>query len=92
MMNAASIEQAAQQADDRRVAALLTQDYDALAALLSDKLVYHRASGKVDSKESYLAQFRERKVRFVGCQRLDASIAVVGDTAICRGIARNDLW
>lgn len=80
-----------QQADDRRVAALVAKDYDAFAAMLSDKLVYHHASGKVDSKESYLVQFREGRVTFLESRRENVVIDVVGETAICRGVARNEL-
>jgi ketosteroid isomerase-like protein len=80
-----------QEADDRRVAALLAKDYNAFAALLSDRLVYHHASGKVDSKISYLNQFLEGRVTFLATNREQVSIDIVGETAICRGIARNDL-
>jgi ketosteroid isomerase-like protein len=78
-------------ADDRRVAALVARDYDAFAAMLSDKLVYHHASGKVDGKESYLVQFREGRVAFIASHREGVEIDIVGQTAVCRGIARNEL-
>jgi len=80
-----------QEADDRRVAALVAKDYNAFAALLSDKLVYHHASGKVDSKDSYLSQFLDGRVTFLATNREQVSIDIVGETAICRGIAQNDL-
>jgi ketosteroid isomerase-like protein len=80
-----------QEADDRRVAALLAKDYNAVAALLSDKLVYHHASGKVDDKDSYLTQFLDGRVAFLAAHRDQVTIDIVGETAICHGIARNDL-
>jgi ketosteroid isomerase-like protein len=80
-----------QEADDLRVAALVAKDYDSFAALLADKLVYHHASGKVDSKNSYLAQFLDGRVTFLASHREHVSIDIVGQTAICRGIARNEL-
>jgi ketosteroid isomerase-like protein len=78
-------------ADERRVAALVAKDYDAFAATLSDKLVYHHASGKVDTKESYLPQFREGRVTFLESRRENVVIDIVGETAICSGVARNEL-
>jgi ketosteroid isomerase-like protein len=80
-----------EEADERRVAALVAKDYDAFAAMLSDKLVYHHASGKVDGKESYLVQFREGRVSFIASRREGVQTDIVGDTAVCRGVARNEL-
>jgi ketosteroid isomerase-like protein len=91
VMNADRKKQEVQDADDRRVSALLAKDYGAFARLLSDALVYHHASGKVDTKESYLAQFLDGKVTFIAAERKDVSIDVIGDTAVCRGIAHNEL-
>ena len=77
-MNADRKKQEVQDADDRRVRALLAKDYGAFAALLSDALVYHHASGKVDTKASYLAQFLDGKVAFVGIERKDVNIDMIG--------------
>src|SRR5215218_5137636 len=90
-MTEEEMKDAVQAADARRVAALVARDYDAFAALLSYKLVYHHASGKVDGKDSYLVQFRERRVVFISSQREQVSIDAVGGAVICRGIARNEL-
>src|SRR5579875_2174432 len=80
-----------QAADDRRVKALLDRDYGALAELISDSLVYHHASGRVDGKESYLAQFASGTLWFVAINRRDTAIDIVGGTAICRGVAENEV-
>jgi hypothetical protein len=84
-------EAAVRLADDNRVQSLLDANYEKFAQLLSDKLVYHHASGKVDDKDSYLSQFLSGKVRFVSINRRDLRIDIVGSTAICRGIAENEL-
>src|SRR5579862_1769400 len=80
-----------QEADDRRVKSLLERDYHTLAQLLSECLVYHHSSGKVDTKDSYLSQFLSGKVWFMSSERLESSIDVIGDTAICRGIGKNEV-
>lgn len=80
-----------QDADDRRVAALVARDYDAFAAILSDSLVYQHGSGKVDTKASYLVQFREGRVAFLASRFEDVRTHVVGGAVIRQGVAHNDL-
>jgi acyl-coenzyme A thioesterase PaaI-like protein len=81
----------AQEADERRVAALLGRDYVAFAALLSDTLVYQHASGKIDSKASYLPQFHEGRVTFTASRLENVKTHVVGGAVIRQGVARNEL-
>lgn len=83
--------QAVQEADDRRVAALVAKDYDTFADLLSDTLVYQHASGKIDSKASYLPQFREGRVAFLASRLEQVETHVVGGAVVREGIAHNDL-
>jgi hypothetical protein len=69
-------------ADDLRIKAFLDKDYVALASIFSDKLVYHHASGKVDSKESYLEPFRSGKIWFAANEREETSTTVADDSEI----------
>jgi ketosteroid isomerase-like protein len=90
-MNTNAIVAEVRATDDRRVKSLLDKDYAALAQLLSDKLVYHHASGKVDNKDSYLSEFLSGKVCFVSSNRRNVIIDVIGDTVVCSGIAENEV-
>ena len=78
------------EAVDRRVSALLAKDSESFAALLADPLAYHYASGKVDSKNTYLSQFLDGRVTALASCRERVRIDIARRTAICRGIAGND--
>ncbi|WP_245216026.1 nuclear transport factor 2 family protein [Pararoseomonas baculiformis] len=49
----------------RRYAAMRDGDTEALAALLSDRLVYAHSNATTDSKESYLATLRDGSLRYL---------------------------
>jgi ketosteroid isomerase-like protein len=49
-----------QQLEDKRYAAMLAKDVDALDRLLHDDLVYMHSSGVADTKASYIAGVRDR--------------------------------
>jgi len=51
--------------EQRRLAAMLAHDVDALDALLSDGLVYVHSSGLRDGKASYLGHLREGRLGYV---------------------------
>lgn len=80
-----------QEADERRIAALLARDYAAFADMLSETLVYQHASGKVDSKASYLPQFHEGPVTFLASRLEQVATHVVGGAVIRQGVAHNEL-
>ena len=90
-MTEAEMKRGAEEADQRRIAALVAKDYDAFAALLAETLVYQHASGKRDSKASYLPQFREGRVAFVASRLEQVETHVVGGAVVREGIAHNDL-
>ena len=80
----------AEDADARRIAALLAKDYAAFADGLAETLVYQHASGKIDSKASYLPQFHEGRVVFLASRLEDVRTHVVGGAVVRQGIARNE--
>jgi hypothetical protein len=51
--------------EQRRLAAMLSHDVDALDALLSESLVYVHSSGLRDDKASYLSHLREGRLGYV---------------------------
>ena len=69
----------------RRFELLAKGDYDALAALLADDLVYTHSDTRVDDKRSYLAPLRAGTTRYVECVPSEVTVRVFGDTAILTG-------
>lgn len=60
-------------------------DGKALAALCADELSYSHSSGKVETKQEFLAGATDfSKVKFVSIEYRDPKIAVVGPAAIVR--------
>ena len=63
----------------------LTADGKALAALCADDLSYSHSSGKVETKQEFLAGATDfSKVKFVSIEYRDPKIKVVGPAAIVR--------
>lgn len=77
--------------EDRRWAAQIEDDADALAELLSDELSYTHSTASVDDKTSYIASITEKKVDYRAAERLDTSVAIVGQTAVVTGRAVVDV-
>jgi hypothetical protein len=68
-----------------RAKALLTRDKPAIAKLLADGFTYTHGSGKVDTRDSYLASFDSDAVTFVAADHSDLSVRQFGDLAILAG-------
>src|SRR5262245_5911697 len=68
--------------EDRRYAAMLAGDVEALDTLLDDDLVYTHSSGTADTKQSYLAGVRDKIWEYLTVRREDERITVRGDTAL----------
>lgn len=77
--------------EDRRWAAQIDDDGQALAELLSDELSYTHSTSSVDDKTSYIASITEKKVNYRAAERLDTKVAVVGETAVVTGRAVVDV-
>jgi ketosteroid isomerase-like protein len=73
--------------EDRRYAAMTTNDLDALAAMFHDDLVYTHSSSVVDTKPSYLEALRSGKTRYKSAKRFEEKVRFVGDTALVTGRA-----
>ena len=73
--------------EDRRYAAMTTNDLDALAAMFHDDLVYTHSSAVVDDKASYLEALRSGKTRYKSAKRFEERVRFAGDTALVTGRA-----
>lgn len=72
----------------RRLEHLVAGNYDGLADLLADDLVYTHSNGRVDTKESYLAPLRAGTTRYVEYAPSELTVRVHGTTAILFGRAQ----
>ena len=68
-----------------RTTALEHSDFDTLDKLLADDLTYVHASGKVDTKASYLGALRTGDLRYLSWEPKDLQVRVLGDSAVLTG-------
>ena len=73
--------------EDRRCAAMIARDADALAQMLHDELVYTHSSAVVDDKARYIDAIRSGRTRYHSIKRADERVRVYGDTALVDGAA-----
>ena len=84
---AASTTPDVQQLETRRFEAMVRGDAAALDVLLADDLVYTHASGKVDSKASFLDDVKAGQLHYKVIRPEDTKLSVYGDTAVATGLA-----
>ncbi len=70
--------------EQRRISALIRQDFDALASILTDDLVHVHANGLIENKQSYLSSIRN-KFRFLSVERPDLQYRSLGYTIVSVG-------
>jgi ketosteroid isomerase-like protein len=73
--------------EDRRWAAMIANDLDALGELLHPQLSYTHSNALMDSKESYIASLANGVVRYMSVDREDTAVTEIGDTAVITGTA-----
>jgi hypothetical protein len=81
----ASAEQAVRQAEDRRIKALIDDDFATLEAILADDLTYTHSSALVDTKASYLETLRTGKTKYESFDRTPSTVRLYGETALVTG-------
>lgn len=69
----------------RRYAAMTGNDFEALAALLHDDLVYTHSSGVVDSKASYIDALRSGRTRYLEVVQGAQQVRMIGEVALVIG-------
>jgi uncharacterized protein (TIGR02246 family) len=73
-------------AEQTRVAALDAQDVPALEKIMGDDVTYTHASGKVDTKTSYLEAIRSGQLHYISWQPKSMQVRVLGkDAAVING-------
>jgi hypothetical protein len=72
-------------AEEARVTALDRSDVTALESLLADDLTYVHASGKVDTKSSFLAAIRSGQLHYISWKPKGLHVRVQGDMAVIDG-------
>ncbi|MEO8857265.1 MAG: nuclear transport factor 2 family protein [Burkholderiaceae bacterium] len=70
--------------EQQRHRALFDLDFETLADLVTEDLVYVHASGRVEDKAAYLEGLRTR-FRFLNVERPGLEVRVFGDIAIATG-------
>jgi ketosteroid isomerase-like protein len=74
--------------DAKRFAATTKNDFDTLASLLADDLVYTHSSAAVDGKTTYIDALRTGKTKYESIEPSDVKVRVYGVTAIVNGTAK----
>jgi ketosteroid isomerase-like protein len=71
-------------AEQRRAAAMIAADVDAIADLLDERLIYCHSSGVVDTRESYLDELRKSEYTYhaVELDTIDHQIVTAGQVII----------
>jgi ketosteroid isomerase-like protein len=67
--------------EQARTAALDRSDLAALDRIMADDITYIHASGKVDTKQSYLDAIRSGQLHYISWQPKDLHVRLVGDNA-----------
>lgn len=88
MVTDTAIQEQVLDADKRRYDAMIGQDFDILAEILDDELIYSHSKGTMDDKASFLAALQSGKFRFKLSEREAMPVRVYGDVAILNGRVR----
>jgi ketosteroid isomerase-like protein len=85
---AQSAEEAAVRAvEERRVKALVGDDFATLESIFGDDLHYTHSSAVVDDKASFMTALRTGKTKYESMERGPAAVRIYGDTALMTGTA-----
>jgi ketosteroid isomerase-like protein len=68
-----------------RTLALTRSDVAALDRIMADDVTYVHASGKVDTKKSYLDAIRSGQLHYISWEPKDLHVRVLGDSAVING-------
>jgi ketosteroid isomerase-like protein len=74
--------------EDRRIKALIDDDFATLEAIFADDLTYTHSSSVLDTKAAYMAALRSGKSKYEAIERKPSTVRVYGDTAIMTGEAQ----
>ncbi|HEX7087180.1 MAG TPA: nuclear transport factor 2 family protein [Vicinamibacterales bacterium] len=80
-------EAAVRAAEDRRIKALIDDDFAALEEVLADDLTYTHSNASVDTKASYIETLRKGTTKYAAIERDTPVVRLYGNTAILTGAA-----
>jgi hypothetical protein len=80
-------EAAVRAAEDRRIRALVEDDFAALEEVLADDLTYTHSNALVDTKASYIRTLRAGTTKYAAIDRDTPSVRLYGTTAVLTGTA-----
>ena len=73
-------------AEQRRCAAMLTNNPAELGAVLDERLVFHHSNGGVDDKAAFLAKIAAGRIKYVSISwSEDCVVALAADVALLTG-------
>lgn len=76
--------------EKQRWEAVLAGDWDTLASMVHEDLVYTHAHAQVDTRDSYIAGLQSSKGRIRSATRSDEQVRLLGDTAFIAGALDSD--
>lgn len=82
-----SVEQDILGLEDRRIAAMTTQDFGALDALVHEQLLYTHSTGVTDTKATWMESMRSGRVKYKSASCSERNVRVFGDVALVNGKA-----
>jgi ketosteroid isomerase-like protein len=74
-----------------RFAATISGDFDAVAAMLADDLIYTHSSAKVETKTELLGLLKSGHYRYRAITPKDVTVHVYGETALASGLIDIDV-
>ena len=74
--------------EDRRIKALIDDDFATLEAIFADDLTYTHSNSVLDTKAAYMAGLRSGKAKYEAIDRKPSTVRLYGDTAIITGDAQ----
>ncbi len=88
----ADIATAIKAAEQKRCAAMLSNDNAALADLLDPRLQFHHATGAVDNKDAYLAKMAGGRIQYDAIHWSEENVISLGeDAAVLTGKMNTDV-
>lgn len=82
-----SDEAAVRAAEDRRIRALVEDDFAALEEILAEDLTYTHSNALVDTKASYIRTLRAGTTKYAAIDRDTPAVRLYGSTAVLTGTA-----
>ena len=83
----AADEAAVRRVEDRRIQALIDDDFATLESIFGDDLTYTHSNALVDTKASYMESLRSGRTKYETVERQPSDVRLYGDSAVMTGQA-----